>query len=78
MVDLIIILAFVVFKTIFFIRVTRHRSFSRWLYFSHFDIVNSMTEFAEREKKRQNKLSVILVFLIIVSAAAFYWLRKKE
>jgi len=53
-------------KTYGFKKATQRPSFKRWLFFTHVDIESSSSEYRRKLKRRQNRLSLlILIFLIV-------------
>ncbi len=74
-IDVAVLLALVVMKTIYFVTATRRRSFFNWIHFSRFNLINS-TEATRKLKMRQNALTVLIVVFVVVSLLAWFVLPK--
>jgi len=72
LVDLLVLLALIVYKTISLKRATRRVSLSHWMHFSRFEIINSSTSTSAKAKKTQNALTVLLITLTLISAICFF------
>ena len=61
------LLAFlIIFKTYFFFSRSQAQQFAEWLYFDKHSIYTSHSDKVEKEKRRQNALSVIILLLVIL------------
>ena len=71
-IDIAIILILVIAKTITFFRSARKRSIGRWFYFDQYDIFNAPSEKVKTARLRQNRLSLLILFLVLLSPVAYF------
>jgi len=69
-VDVAILLALIITKTIFFVAATRRRSLLNWIHFNRFNLINS-TEVGKKLKGKQNAWTVLIFIFIIISLLAY-------
>jgi hypothetical protein len=65
-------------KTIHYSLTIRRKNLINWFYFNFFSIVNSQTEEGEKAKRLQNKLTISIMLLIILTVSSFFITRVLE
>lgn len=75
-IDIVILLVLITFKTIYFKRATNRKTFSRWLYFSQHSVINSSKPGARKFKRIENVLSFVLFAVVAISLIVFYLMNR--
>jgi len=76
-INLFAVIALIIIKTKFFLRATRKRTLSRWLYFNQFHIIEASDDKIRKLRRHQNTYTAVIAILIAL-LVLFIYLAKND